>query len=34
MRIRCLIENKETPFLLYEHGLSLLIEYNDKKNTI
>jgi len=31
MKIRCLIENKETPFLLYEHGLSLLIEYNNKK---
>ena len=31
MRIRCLIENKETPFLLYEHGLSLLIEYDNKK---
>ena len=30
MRIRCLIENKETPFLLYEHGLSLLIEYDNK----
>ena len=30
MKIRCLIENKETPFLLYEHGLSLLIEYNSK----
>ena len=31
MKIRCLIENKETPFLLYEHGLSLLIELNNKK---
>ena len=31
MRIRCLIENKETPFFKSEHGLSLLIEYNDKK---
>lgn len=30
MRIRVLIENKETPFFLYEHGLSLLIEYNNK----
>ena len=30
MKIRCLIENKETPFLLYEHGLSLLIEYDNK----
>ena len=31
MKIRCLIENKETPFFLYEHGLSLLIEVNNKK---
>ena len=31
MKIRCLIENKETPFLLFEHGLSLLIELNNKK---
>ena len=31
MKIRCLIENKETPFLIYEHGLSLLIELNNKK---
>ena len=31
MRIRVLIENKETPFFISEHGLSLLIEYNNKK---
>ena len=31
MKIRCLIENKETPFLLYEHGLSLLIELDNLK---
>ena len=30
MKVRCLIENKETPFLNYEHGLSLLIELNNK----
>ena len=30
MKLRVLIENKETPFFLYEHGLSLLIEYNNK----
>ena len=30
MKIRCLIENKETPFLLYEHGLSIWIEYDNK----
>ncbi|MBP5444743.1 MAG: MBL fold metallo-hydrolase [Acholeplasmatales bacterium] len=28
MKIRCLIENKETPFFIYEHGLSLLINEN------
>lgn len=26
MKIRCLIENKETPFFIFEHGLSLLID--------
>ena len=31
MKIRCLIENNETPFFISEHGLSLLIEYNNKK---
>ena len=31
MKIRCLIENNETPFFISEHGLSLLIEFNNKK---
>ncbi|MCR5462729.1 MAG: MBL fold metallo-hydrolase, partial [bacterium] len=31
MKIRCLIENNETPFFVCEHGLSLLIEFNNKK---
>lgn len=31
MKIRCLIENNETPFFICEHGLSLLIEYEGKR---
>ncbi len=31
MKVRVLIENKETPFFISEHGLSLLIEQNNKK---
>lgn len=31
MKIRCLIENNDTPFFISEHGLSLLIELDNKK---